>query len=510
MYEQVENPKENKSRAVANFVTQKKGNGRQGFGFVDNRPECVVQRKHQEHNRSNFESRGLLSNSASQRLTFNEDQTELPTKKVQLSTSNLNTIQKTAQNVSDDIKNNKYPNLNAWHVELKNAADGYGVTEALTGVVNIIIGLLKKQDVSKQRAVYDDLKKLLIRYNNKNHRFPIDLSIVPSLPAREIQTTSEYLSYPDSPSHSSMTQEEASHSFSHIFSGASTIPLQDQQGRGQNIPVVDSFAKAGRAIRYQQHAKEAITPIPFSVKQGDIHTLFEYRNDYVANPLRQHEGAYRRDGQIGSWSDIIKFIDSTTTIQNIIDIINGNVTTQATQVQLEVAGAMVADTKNGIKNWITIMKELPGDTTIKNLLDTEYKGFVDSRSYKTPKPHTGPETSLKMMEQEDILDDWPEQTANQVLLDRIENADDLRLAACQMAKAIEIAMIIDQNLEEVTSDFISETVVAYVEIISLNSEIADILEFLVAELVYGEDYAEAWDDLRDDPKYSQYVHELGK
>ncbi len=37
MYEQVEKPKENKSRAVANSVTQKKSAVRQGFGFVDNR-----------------------------------------------------------------------------------------------------------------------------------------------------------------------------------------------------------------------------------------------------------------------------------------------------------------------------------------------------------------------------------------------------------------------------------------------------------------------------------------
>jgi hypothetical protein len=37
MYEQVEKPKENKSRAVANSVAQKKSNIKQGFGFVDNR-----------------------------------------------------------------------------------------------------------------------------------------------------------------------------------------------------------------------------------------------------------------------------------------------------------------------------------------------------------------------------------------------------------------------------------------------------------------------------------------
>ncbi|MFT6845797.1 MAG: hypothetical protein ACJAUV_001996 [Flavobacteriales bacterium] len=39
MYAQVEKPKENKSRAVANSVAQKKSNGNQGFGFVDNRPK---------------------------------------------------------------------------------------------------------------------------------------------------------------------------------------------------------------------------------------------------------------------------------------------------------------------------------------------------------------------------------------------------------------------------------------------------------------------------------------
>lgn len=48
MYEQVEKPKENKSRASANSVAQKKNSAKQNFGFVDNRPESVVQRKLQE------------------------------------------------------------------------------------------------------------------------------------------------------------------------------------------------------------------------------------------------------------------------------------------------------------------------------------------------------------------------------------------------------------------------------------------------------------------------------
>lgn len=48
MYEQIEKPKENKSRAVTNSVVQKKSDGKQGFGFEDNRPEAVAQRKLQQ------------------------------------------------------------------------------------------------------------------------------------------------------------------------------------------------------------------------------------------------------------------------------------------------------------------------------------------------------------------------------------------------------------------------------------------------------------------------------
>lgn len=48
MYAQMEKPKENKSRAVANAVAQKNSNMKQGFDFVDNRLKTVVQRKLQE------------------------------------------------------------------------------------------------------------------------------------------------------------------------------------------------------------------------------------------------------------------------------------------------------------------------------------------------------------------------------------------------------------------------------------------------------------------------------
>lgn len=44
MHAQVEKTKENKSKAAANNVAQKKSNVKQGFGFVDNRPGSFVQK----------------------------------------------------------------------------------------------------------------------------------------------------------------------------------------------------------------------------------------------------------------------------------------------------------------------------------------------------------------------------------------------------------------------------------------------------------------------------------
>ncbi|MCL6350646.1 hypothetical protein [Pectobacterium polaris] len=43
MYKQAKKPQENKTTAVANSVAQKKNSGKQGFGFVDNRPVIAVQ-----------------------------------------------------------------------------------------------------------------------------------------------------------------------------------------------------------------------------------------------------------------------------------------------------------------------------------------------------------------------------------------------------------------------------------------------------------------------------------
>lgn len=52
MYEQAENPKENRGRSVANQVSQKQSGVKPTFQFVDNRPEAVAHRKLQEVSRN--------------------------------------------------------------------------------------------------------------------------------------------------------------------------------------------------------------------------------------------------------------------------------------------------------------------------------------------------------------------------------------------------------------------------------------------------------------------------
>ena len=47
MYEYVEKTKKSKDKSVASAVGQKKSNVKQGFGFVDNRPEAIAQRNMQ-------------------------------------------------------------------------------------------------------------------------------------------------------------------------------------------------------------------------------------------------------------------------------------------------------------------------------------------------------------------------------------------------------------------------------------------------------------------------------
>lgn len=68
MFTQVEKPKENKCKSIANSVSQKKSNGWQCFGLLDNRPESVVQRKIQT----------LANAYSSQPIQKKENNTPLP------------------------------------------------------------------------------------------------------------------------------------------------------------------------------------------------------------------------------------------------------------------------------------------------------------------------------------------------------------------------------------------------------------------------------------------------
>ncbi len=87
MYEQVEKTKENKSRVVANSVTQKKSNGKQGFGFVNNRSAASAQRKLQEMVYSGSRVKQLRN---TQRLIDN--------------TSNINTVFQFVRTIKDAKK----------------------------------------------------------------------------------------------------------------------------------------------------------------------------------------------------------------------------------------------------------------------------------------------------------------------------------------------------------------------------------------------------------------------
>ena len=60
MYAQVDKPKENKSRAVANSFAQKQSGGESTFQFVDNRPVAVTQRKLQEMANNNRHAKQVV------------------------------------------------------------------------------------------------------------------------------------------------------------------------------------------------------------------------------------------------------------------------------------------------------------------------------------------------------------------------------------------------------------------------------------------------------------------
>jgi len=64
MYAQKEKPKDNKSRTVGNSVAQKKSNVKEGFGFVDNRPKAIIQRKLHKMVNNNPVSQKMAKNRA--------------------------------------------------------------------------------------------------------------------------------------------------------------------------------------------------------------------------------------------------------------------------------------------------------------------------------------------------------------------------------------------------------------------------------------------------------------
>jgi hypothetical protein len=70
MYEQVDKSKENKSKAVAHSVAQKKSVMKQGFGFIDNRHEAVTYSKMRSQIQP--ESRGIV-----QKVDYSNSETEL-------------------------------------------------------------------------------------------------------------------------------------------------------------------------------------------------------------------------------------------------------------------------------------------------------------------------------------------------------------------------------------------------------------------------------------------------
>jgi hypothetical protein len=111
---------------------------------------------------------------------------------------------------------------------------------------------------------------------------------------------------------------------------------------------------------------------------------------------------------------------------------------------------------------------------------------------------------------DDVMADWPEQAANQVLITRIDDPTSLTQAAGQMAVALQYAIDNTPGLGDMTDELISAAVAAYARPIALSPAIARVLEVLVDEIVSGSDRRETWDALRDNPTYSRYVRALGK
>ncbi|MFT6777238.1 MAG: hypothetical protein ACJAV1_001155 [Paraglaciecola sp.] len=185
MYAQVEKPKENKSGAVANSVAQKKRNVKQGFGFVDNRPERITQRK--TASQDNY--------SSSLPIQKKENNTDLPDNlksgienlsgysmddvKVHYNSDKPVQLQAHAYAQGTDIhlapRQEKHLPHEAWHV-VQQKQGRVKHTKQMKGGVNINddVGLEKEADVMGAKALQSHLfnkiaHKDLYAQNSKNN-----------------------------------------------------------------------------------------------------------------------------------------------------------------------------------------------------------------------------------------------------------------------------------------------------------------------------------------------------
>lgn len=105
MYVQVEKPKENKSRAIANSVAQKKSSEKQGFGFVDNRPETVAQKKLQQVVSNRRQAKHTPQLQAMESNHYAQQQQVFQKKE---NTDASEVVQRVVYNSLADVKNNKF------------------------------------------------------------------------------------------------------------------------------------------------------------------------------------------------------------------------------------------------------------------------------------------------------------------------------------------------------------------------------------------------------------------
>jgi hypothetical protein len=151
-------------------------------------------------------------------------------------------------------------------------------------------------------------------------------------------------------------------------------------------------------------------------------------------------------------------------------------------------------------------------TAIFKFLETEhFKNVTRSAGLQSELGEADHDTSSDSDEESETGDEISDMmfahcvqhAAKQGTRDPIDNAEHLRKAAQHLAEAMETLMEQIPGLNERTSDFISATVRAYSVDVALPRDRAELLDILVAELVYDEEYPEdAFEGLSDDPRFS--------